>query len=68
MSRPRTFAPRPNPALENVPDQHRPRANKYLGQDDCGYFIRFLFYVDVTYSCHVFVITYRALPSTRNGF
>ena len=54
--------------LENILDHHCPWVNNCLGQYNYGHFIRFLFYVDVTCAYHVFMITYRALSSTRNGF
>ncbi|KAF9647436.1 zf-DHHC-domain-containing protein [Thelephora ganbajun] len=49
-------------------DHHCPWVNNCLGLYNYGHFVRFLFYVDVTCSYHVFMITYRALSSTKNGF
>ena len=54
--------------LANVPDHHCPWVNNCLGQYNYGHFIRFLFYVDITCGYHVFMITCRALSSTKNGF
>jgi len=54
--------------LKNVLDHHCPWVNNCLGQYNYGHFIRFLFYVDVTCSYHVFMMAYRVLSSTRNGF
>ncbi|KAH7916458.1 zf-DHHC-domain-containing protein [Hygrophoropsis aurantiaca] len=40
-------------------DHHCPWVNNCIGHFNCGHFIRFLFYVDVTCTYHLFMVTRR---------